>query len=358
MTLSPNSDLSNQVQRLIDTHVREVKSDLLCDRPIVTACILTYNHKEFIEQAIEGALIQQIDFPYEILIGDDYSTDGTTEIIRKYQSQYPDKIRLLVTDRNLYKPLPEVVLGLMGIALLQSCHGKYIALCEGDDYWTDPLKLQKQVDFLEANSDFAICFHNAAIINECCPENNRLNNDDSTLEVSTLDNLIQEGNYITTASVVIKKELIENLPDWFTSLPFGDYPLYLIAARNGNIRYINKTMSVYRIHEGGIHGKLTNSYEGLTIAYQQHYQFWLIINKSGIISKSQTTPAILRAIENVIDSSLRSKQAKVYLLYNYLLLVHSRGGSWKVAVSNIVRLYMIVNRKIRDNLLKKSINLL
>lgn len=358
MKLTENSKLAEESQELIKNLIHEIKGDQLCESPIVTVCILTYAHKEFIEQAINGALIQKINFPYEILIGDDCSTDGTNEIIRKYQNQYPDKIRLLVSDRNLWQPLPNIATGLMGIALLQACRGKYIALCEGDDYWTDPLKLQKQVDFLEANPDFAICFHNVAIINEDYPERNRLNNDDLTPEISTLDNLLEGNNYIATCSAVIKTNLIQNLPDWFTSLPFGDYGLYLIAARHGKIKYINNVMSVYRIHPGGIHGNFTNSYAGLTKAYQQHYQFWRIINQSGMFSSSMLKTAILISIENVIEYAARSNQISIYFKYNYLLLFHGGWGTLGKIAKNIFRLCLYPLRKIKNYFVKTQIKLL
>ena len=199
----------------------------------VSVSMITYNHEKFIAQAVESVLMQKANFEYELVIGEDCSTDNTRQILLEYQKKYPDKIRLLLPEKNL---------GMQKNAIntLQASRGQYIAALEGDDYWTDPLKLQKQVDFLEANPDFAICFHNVAIINEDYPERNRLNNDDLTPEISTLDNLLEGNNYIATCSAVIKTNLIQNLPDWFTSLPFGDYALYLIAARHGKIKYINR----------------------------------------------------------------------------------------------------------------------
>jgi hypothetical protein len=196
--------------------------------------------------------------------------------------------------------------------------------------------LQKQVDFLETNPDFAICFHNVAIINEDYPERNRLNNDDLTPEISTLDNLLEGNNYIATCSAVIKTNLIQNLPDWFTSLPFGDYGLYLIAARHGKIKYINEIMSVYRIHQGGIHGHLGNSDKGMSIAYQQHYDFWRVISESGMINQSNLNQATLRAIHNVIHYSTKSRELRISVKYNYLLLRHSFGKRWRFVIGNLI----------------------
>ena len=123
----------------------------------VSVCIITYNHARFIGQALESALMQKTNFDYEIVIGEDCSTDNTGLICKKYAEMYPDKIRLLQNDKNL------------GVIenfkrTLYACKGEYVALLEGDDYWTDELKLQKQVDFLESNRDYAIVFHNAEIL--------------------------------------------------------------------------------------------------------------------------------------------------------------------------------------------------
>ena len=317
----------------------------------VSVSMITYNHEKFIAQAVESVLMQKANFEYELVIGEDCSTDNTRQILLEYQKKYPDKIRLLLPEKNL---------GMQKNAIntLQASRGQYIAALEGDDYWTDPLKLQKQVDFLEANPDFAICFHNVAIINEDYPERNRLNNDDLTPEISTLDNLLEGNNYIATCSAVIKTNLIQNLPDWFTSLPFGDYALYLIAARHGKIKYINNVMSVYRIHPGGIHGNFTNSYAGLTKAYQQHYQFWRIINQSGMFSSSMLKTAILISIENVIEYAARSNQISIYFKYNYLLLFHGGWGTLGKIAKNIFRLCLYPLRKIKNYFVKTQIKLL
>jgi len=121
-------------------------------RVVVSVCMITYNHEEFISKAIEGVMMQQTSFPIELIIGEDCSTDSTHAICLKYKSKYPDKIKLRIQEFNL---------GMTQnfISTLQVSTGKYIAQCEGDDYWTDPYKLQKQVDFLEANEAYSVCFH-------------------------------------------------------------------------------------------------------------------------------------------------------------------------------------------------------
>ncbi len=125
----------------------------------INICVLTYNHEKFIEECLDGILKQKVDFSYEVVIGDDCSTDRTRKICQKYIEKYPDRIRLICSKKNI---------GMISNwhKILSVCIGKYIALCEGDDYWTDPYKLQKQVDFLESNPDYVVCYQDAKIINE------------------------------------------------------------------------------------------------------------------------------------------------------------------------------------------------
>ena len=130
-----------------------------------------------------------------------------------------------------------------------ACCSKYIALCEGDDYWTSPHKLQKQVDFLEDNPDFAICFHNMRIIDEDKPHLTRVSNIKQK-EITDI-NTLALGNYIFTASCIFRKNF-SRMPDWFYQCPVGDYPLHLLNAQYGKIKFIDEVMGVYRVHQGGI----------------------------------------------------------------------------------------------------------
>ncbi|MDR1406841.1 MAG: glycosyltransferase, partial [Tannerella sp.] len=120
--------------------------------PLVSVCMLTYNHERYIAQAIRSVLMQETDFPFELVISDDCSSDGTVEICRSYKDRYPDKIKLL---------LSEVRLGMTGnfIKTIEACTGRYVAHCDGDDFWTSPGKLQKQADFMEANEEYTLCVH-------------------------------------------------------------------------------------------------------------------------------------------------------------------------------------------------------
>ena len=208
----------------------------------VSVCCITYNHEKFIADAIEGFLMQQTKFPVEMVIGEDGSSDKTKEICEAYQRKYPDKIRLLPTEGNL---------GMMRNfrRTLAACTGKYTAICEGDDYWTDPQKLQIQVDFLENNPDYAICFHR---VYELEKKDKRI----STLygsvkeETYSINDLANE-NIMHTTSVVYRSGLFHEFPEWFHESPVGDYVLHMMNARHGKIKYLPAVMAVYRIHADG-----------------------------------------------------------------------------------------------------------
>ena len=129
-------------------------------RPTVSICCITYNHAPYIRSALDGFLMQETDFAYEILIHDDASTDGTADIIREYTARYPDIIKPILREENQYSK------GISNISIFNfpRARGEFIAMCEGDDYWTDPHKLRKQVDFLRAHPDCSLCFHSSKII--------------------------------------------------------------------------------------------------------------------------------------------------------------------------------------------------
>lgn len=334
-------DFFFRVQELINTHISETRSLELCKEPLVSVVIFTFNDHNFIRESLESVLAQKTNFSYEIIITDDCSSDGTTDIIRGYQSLYPDKIRLLIADRNLWNPLPEII-GLTPLAGFQATRGKYIALQHGDDYWTDPLKLQKQVDFLEANPDFAICFHNVQVLNETYPEKNYLINNKDTKRVSTLEDLLEGVNYIGTTSMMLRASAIPSpIPSWFSQLPFGDYGLSMLCASKGKIKYIDQVMAVYRINPSGIHGHLTNSPSSLVKAYEQHIKFWRIIRNSGLVNRNDCNDALFRSISYIINIAVDTSQIKVIIIYNFFLIYYFRLKYFSYFAKNLKILFSL-----------------
>ncbi|WP_426483862.1 glycosyltransferase family 2 protein [Flavobacterium sp. 2] len=216
----------------------------MSQKPKISAIMTTYGHEKFIRQAIEGILVQECEFEVELIIANDCSPDRSDEIINDILENHPNKswIKYFRHEKNL---------GSMSNFLfaLKECKGEFIALCEGDDYWTDPLKLQKQIDFLDENPDYVACFHKIEILKTDgtivkdfitnVPENHE-----------TLEALAEFGNYIHTPSVVFKNNIIE-LPFEFKLTPIGDYFLYIMLAEHGKFKFIEEVMAVYR-HGVGI----------------------------------------------------------------------------------------------------------
>ena len=209
----------------------------------VSVVMITYNQEKFIREAIEGVLKQKTTFPIQLIISEDCSTDNTAEIVKKYVENNP---KIIKANYNLHNIGGQA----NSIKTLKTCNGKYIALCEGDDYWTDPFKLQKQVDFLEANEDFTICFHKVNFRFEDSVGGIFITNSNQK-EISTIEDLAN-GNFICTLSCVFRNNFKDSIPDFLQKCPIGDYPLHLWNAQFGKIKYLDENMATYRVHKDGM----------------------------------------------------------------------------------------------------------
>lgn len=210
--------------------------------------IITYNHERYLGQAVEGALMQKTNFPFEIVIGEDCSTDTTREIVERYARDHPSKIRPLFRERN-------IGFGANFRRTLSECRGQYVADLNDDDYWTSPEKLQKQVDFLDQHPECALCFHNAMRIYEDGSHVSLPYNYAGQKPISTLEDLWQ-SNFMATSTVMFRKSAAGALPDWYDSAFSGDWALFILCAQHGKIGYIDEFLGVYRIHGGGVWSKL------------------------------------------------------------------------------------------------------
>jgi len=213
---------------------------------IVSICCFTYNHEKFIRDAIEGFLIQKTDFPFEILVHDDASTDGTPAILREYEEKHPDLYRIVYQAENQYSKgrKPSTI-------LLPMARGKYIALCEGDDYWTDPLKLQKQVEFMESHPECSISCHRVLYKYENAEDKNHLFPDIESDQIFDKDEFY--GKYFSaTNSVMFKNTETSALVKYLHGFIVGDLPLYYFYVQLGNFGYLSDVMGVYRRHDNGL----------------------------------------------------------------------------------------------------------
>jgi glycosyltransferase involved in cell wall biosynthesis len=213
------------------------------NKPTVSVVMITYGHENFIEDAINSVLMQQCNFSVELIVANDCSPDTTDDIIRNILREHKNSswIKYIKHEKNI---------GMMPnfIFALKESQGDYIALCEGDDYWTDPFKLQKQVGFLKSNPDYVLCFHaikiqfaNGEIVDDFLtkiPDN-----------YETIQTLALLGNYIHTPSVVFRN-IIKIFPFEMKYTTIGDYFLYMILAEHGKLKYIDEIMGVYRFGVG------------------------------------------------------------------------------------------------------------
>jgi len=223
--------------------------------PVVSICCVAYNHEKFIRDCLDGFLMQETTFPVEILIHDDASTDGTKEIIEEYCKKHPKLFFPIFQKENQFS---KGVRGMMLRFNFPRCRGKYIALCEGDDYWTDPHKLQKQADFLERNLDYIACFHNAWIDNSIENTKYIYHHWKESRAVSPKE-IIEIGGYVFPTAALMFRSLAKiNLPE---NCIAGDLSLSLDLLLQGQFYFSNEFMCVYRRHEDGIYSGIIKDYK-------------------------------------------------------------------------------------------------
>jgi len=230
----------------------------------VSVAIITYNHEEFIANALDSALMQETDFVYEIVVGEDCSSDNTRNIVIGYQKRYPDKIRLLLNERNLgaHRNCEQV---------LSACKGKYIANLDGDDYWTSPAKLQKQVDFLDNHPECSMCFHNVLEVFKDGSREPQVNCSPNQKEFSTVEDILN-NNFIPALSAMNRREIFEKIPDWIRSLRMTDWAYWVISALHGKIGYIDEIMGAYVVHQAGVWFAMRQNWEECYKARNEFYE--------------------------------------------------------------------------------------
>jgi len=211
--------------------------------PLVSICCPVYNHETYIQSAIDSFLSQITTFSFEILIHDDASTDTSPQIIQKYQQKYPNLIKPIFQNENQYSQGKKITPILAKVA-----KGEYIAICEGDDYWIDPKKIQKQIDALMKNPDCDLAFHPCHTFLDSDPKINTVHNNyyTSIKVIDVEDVILGGGGFCPSAALLIKKSIFDQLPDWFNSTHAGDYYLQVFGALNGGALFLPDIMSAYR----------------------------------------------------------------------------------------------------------------
>lgn len=269
--------------------------------PKVSVFCVTYNHSDFLKQTLEGFVTQKTNFPFEVIIGDDCSTDGAKKIIEEYASKYPNIIKPIYHDYNTgsYQNVLDVA---------NACTGEYVAMCDGDDYWIDENKLQKQVDFMDTHKDCNLCFHPVIIKYDDGSQKDvtfpkaRHRFYKKTLNINDL----LKYNFIQTNSVMYRWEFgrdnkLENiLPK--NILPV-DYYLHLLHASKGKICFLPDIMAVYRRHKNGIWYGINDSDAWFLKYGIEHLNFYDAVEKNFDANKTKEKSEMIR---NIVLASLRN----------------------------------------------------
>lgn len=211
--------------------------------PVVSICCITYNHEKYIEEAIDSFLMQETNFPFEVVIGEDCSTDNTRKIVEKYKENYPNIIKLIVSENNV---------GMLANAqrTMEACVGEYIALCEGDDYWTDKNKLQIQIDEMKKYPKCNISFHPTYEVIDGVRHKILSKYSNKNKIFTTSEVIIGDGGFMPTSSLILKKYITDNMPDWFYKYaPVGDYFIQILGSRKNGALYLPIPMSCYRTQQ-------------------------------------------------------------------------------------------------------------
>ena len=293
----------------------------------VAVWCITYNQKDFIKDALNGFIMQKTNFPFVVIVHDDKSTDGTTDIILDYAQKYPDIIIPVIETENQWSKG-----GLKHIINIMNNRfriGKYIAFCEGDDYWTSPDKLQTQIDFLESHPDYSMCFHSAVKKYEC-----------DTIAWINCEN-IEDKDYdatdifinwtVPTASVVCRKEAMDFYANIKGAERIQNYDIFIIlsCAMTGKIRGISKQMSVYRIQGEG----LTYNQKALIKCKMNNPEHFMCLKENFPIVNSKPVDETIS--KTLFERAMIQVNINKCLKDLILSIQYSPATSIKIAISNI-----------------------
>ncbi|WP_180001671.1 glycosyltransferase [Acinetobacter sp. YH12255] len=292
-----------KILRTQDEIMASWKGDL--SKPIVSICCTTYNHEKFITSALRGFLIQETEFPFEIIIQDDASTDETANIIRQYQLKYPKLIKPIYHNENLYskgfKPL---------IMAMEKCCGKYIAVCEGDDYWCDENKLSRQVSYLDSNQDIVISSHDAFIVDE---NNNKIKNSKlpNKFKRDFSGKELMHGNaWLLTMNWMLRNVDIPNIPERKMVKNSDDFLISILGSFGGSHFHTDIQPSAYRIHQGGIWSSLSQD-EKLDDKINTYFWIYRYYKRISLIESERI---FLKKYTNLVFS----KASKISLIYSLI----------------------------------------
>lgn len=294
---------------------------------MVSIDCITFNHEDYIREALDSFLAQKTTFNYEILIHDDASTDKTADIIKKYQRKYPDIIKPILQKENQYSKGVKVA-----SINAQRAEGKYIAICEGDDYWNDIYKLQKQVDFMEEHPETSLFVHNGYEYSEKQKKNIR------TVLSTEIDNrfysveqiLVGGGALFPTNSMLYRKEFVKNLPAFYFNAPIGDYPMTIYLGIQGDVYYSKDIMSSYRVEN-------PQSWAGRQFVRDENYQARRISHKEKILK-------MFEGIDEYTNGRYKETIEKLKLKTQFSILIYEKKYK-SIKSKEYTEFYKLLSRK-------------
>lgn len=302
-----------------------------------------YNHKDFIRESIESILIQKTTFPVEIIIHDDASNDGTKEIILEYQKIYPQLFNNILHKENQWSQGKSVM-----TPLFENPVGKYIALTHGDDYWTDPLKLQKQVDFLEENPEYVVSFHDYNQMNEKGKiiATTAFQFDFSLARDFTCQEMKEVKVYIPTLTMVFRNVINPNLKDFINNSHNGDIFIMSVLGNYGKAKFQREIQNgVYRIHLGGVYSNQSHIERlfKIQITINQLIKYYRYYNDIKTLESLRMTRFENARRAFYIISDLRDKNKILRASFNYLIL-NLRPLHFK-EITNILKTFVSIKLK-------------
>lgn len=245
-------------RRLTAEATLEVAGPELCPRPKVSVTMCTFQHAAFVRDGLASVLEQVTDFPVEVLVADDGSTDGTVEVLREHQARHPDRVRLLLAKENLGQYTGSGHLNCM--RSLWAARGEFVAVLDGDDAWSDPGKLAKQVECLEASPELSGCFHDTLVE---FPDSSRPFREYGAKTRFSLHDMVAKASPYHWSSWMFRRDRLPEPPDEYLAIPSGDMVLFALVAARGPVARVPEVMNVYRKHGAGI--TTTAEHIGLTL---------------------------------------------------------------------------------------------
>jgi glycosyltransferase involved in cell wall biosynthesis len=280
----------------------------------LSICTITYNQHQFVRQTLDSILSQKTDFEYEIVVGDDASTDGTREIIQEYQRAWPKRIKPILREKN-------VGMQKNGVDVIENCRGEYIAFLEGDDYWTDPNKIQLQIEYLDKHSGCSFVHHKVehiawptgTTLGEYPPPRFRVERPNPR-DLAMV-------NFIQTCSLMCRRDWLPTLDEQFQELKLGDWPLCVLLSERGWIGYLDRTMAHYRVHSNNSWNNRSSDYKMRAMEKMA----WYLLTKVGESSKDVWRDTILAlAFKDFIMALASISPRKCFEKLSYFLATSAR----------------------------------